>query len=342
MVVSLTKLHDHGSRSDAVLDSDAIVHITDYIPLGCLRVERAETSIAAAVWCEQSSWCFLFAPRTRYYQNHRILESGICTKLHEALLTSRSILPYAHLHRNRHVCFAFRSQNQDTGTVRVFVSQGIYKRNDLPKRLTEKSLPALIQDLDVSDLTWNGTWTHEQSCIQLCNSFASLELEQPSLFEVFNSLSSPNPAPCKVKDAHARVAMEELLHGSTEGILSKMYDYQRRSAALMLQREEHPETLQDPRFKKLIDRMGHTAYYNPFTGVCLRQPAVFDSVRGGVCAETMGLGKTFIVLRLIVVTKHIPSRIPSEYSVLPEVYREKPATLLETAANIIGKRSIPW
>ncbi|KAH9215652.1 hypothetical protein DL95DRAFT_388593, partial [Leptodontidium sp. 2 PMI_412] len=60
--------------------------------------------------------------------------------------------------------------------------------------------------------------------------------EEPSLFQLFNTIPSPNPDPKLVTDPYARDAMYQILDSDIEGLRTEMYKYQRRSAALMLQR----------------------------------------------------------------------------------------------------------
>jgi hypothetical protein len=66
---------------------------------------------------------------------------------------------------------------------------------------------------------------------------------------------------------------------------------------------------------------------------------MYDSHRGGILAETMGLGKTIIVLSVILATKgHIP-KIPPQYQRVQ--VREKPPRLLDMCIATAGRYSLP-
>lgn len=98
---------------------------------------------------------------------------------------------------------------------------------------------------------------------------------------------------------------------------------------------------------KQTSRKGNTnseiiRYYDETIGVCLQTPRTYESAQGGICAETMGLGKTLICLSLILATRDHPSRIPAEYSVGTIPVRKKAGTLVEMVASATGRLSVPW
>ncbi len=69
---------------------------------------------------------------------------------------------------------------------------------------------------------------------------------------------------------------------------------------------------------------------------------MYEAARGGICAETMGLGKTLICLALILATREHSSHIPVEYSVGTIPVRGRVGSLLDMSAATIGRTGTPW
>ena len=110
----------------------------------------------------------------------------------------------------------------------------------------------------------------------------------------------------------------------------------------MVQREVNPGHIIDPRLRNVVDQRGGTWFCDVDTASCLRQPRTFEAATGGICAETMGLGKTLICLALILATREISSQIPVEHSVGTIPVRQKTGSLLDMAAATIGRTGTPW
>ena len=116
---------------------------------------------------------------------------------------------------------------------------------------------------------------------------------ESSLYYIFNTLPSPSPSPTRVPDRYTRLAMRELLDERYEtGLKSRLYPYQRRTIAAMLEREASVSTHLDPRLERRTSPDGSVFYYSPQDLVFLREPRMYESTKSGVLAETMGLGKT--------------------------------------------------
>ncbi|CAI4216383.1 unnamed protein product [Parascedosporium putredinis] len=120
-----------------------------------------------------------------------------------------------------------------------------------------------------------------------------------------------------------------------------LYPYQRRSAAVMLEKESNPGQSMDPRLESVFDQEGRVWYYDKSAGAVLKEPRYYDGVSGGILAEEMGAGKTIICLSLILATKHL-------YPLAPDVYRgaapvrPKVGSLVDMAASFITRNSVPW
>jgi SNF2 family DNA or RNA helicase len=205
------------------------------------------------------------------------------------------------------------------------------------KRL-DIALQSLLSHIDISPETWRGNY--RLGVFEKFDMFATQE--EGSLFWMFNKIPSPSPRPQHIKEKYGREAVEDLLdpNSTIPGMKTQLYPYQRRSAALCLQREIMPSLDLDSRLEERVAPDGTKYYYQArepkFFRGCVRYP----SCRGGLLAETMGLGKTVICLALILATKdHLP-KVPTQYSVLPE--RPRVASLSEMVVSKIHSHAVAW
>lgn len=164
-----------------------------------------------------------------------------------------------------------------------------------------------------------------------------------SLFYIFNTLPSPAP-PFNISCPFSRHAIDSLLT-NTANILSlrtKLYPYQQRSAATMIKREAEPIRALDPRLEEIDCPAGGRFFYDRTTGLLFRHPRHYDEARGGILAETMGLGKTLICLAVILATKGHWPQMPPEYSLNQRSIRSKVGSLVQMAAAAANHERIPW
>ena len=213
---------------------------------------------------------------------------------------------------------------------------------DRDDQAARKALKQIMPYLDRTAETW-GACFEPDSWRYLKTPCVKSE-EDESLFYIFNTLSSPSPEPDKVPEKYTRQAMRGLLNSSEKlnGLRTTLYPYQRRSAAMMIQREACPARVLDPRLEEFTGPTGANSYYDKETGVLVRNKREYDEPRGGILAETMGYGKTLICLAVILATRgHFP-QIPPEYSEGLHPVRERTASLLEMTAATIGRERIPW
>ena len=187
----------------------------------------------------------------------------------------------------------FKMRDQQFGQIRVYVLPDDVGRSSIERfgSSLRRSMQLLLSQLDISKATWIGNWHQD---IPLAHVDASLDdvqaKDDTSLFHLFNTLPSPNPDPESVTDPYAKDAMSRILESDIEGLTTKMHPYQRRSAAMMLQREAQPPQIIDPRLRNIKDQNGITWYCDPDAGSCFREPRTYEAAKGGICAETMGLG----------------------------------------------------
>jgi hypothetical protein len=239
----------------------------------------------------------------------------------------------------------FKTQNEEYGQVRIYILPDDVGRASIPRQspALRKSMKVLLAHLDLSNDTWNGCWNKNVPIVHVDSALDEGNVQDdPSLFQLFNSLPSPDPDLDMVSDTYARGAMQDLLNNDVRGLKTTMYNYQCRSAALMLQREAEPSRMIDPRLTSIKGQTGATWYCDVSASSCLMEPRTYETAQGGICAETMGLGKTLICLALILVTRDMSSHIPIEHSIGNIPIRQKTGSLMEMCANTIGRSGTPW
>ncbi|KAI9730642.1 MAG: hypothetical protein M1818_008124 [Claussenomyces sp. TS43310] len=294
------------------------------------------------MWACCDKWQTIAHPRDLYHAERGSI-FPITTQ--ELLLSSDTLWHYRALHRAGWVRFEFKTRDRDWGQIRVYILPDDIGRTRVERSdpYLRKSLQGLLLLLETDSAVWNSTWSPKAGKYQKAIGFDDMSDEdQISLFYMFNTLPSPKPDASIVRDINAKTAMVSILDGSIEGMTTKMLPYQRRSAAMMLQREAQPGQIIDPRLRRPIDLTGKPWFCDIATGSVLREPRMYEAARGGICAETMGLGKTLICLALILATREYSSQIPAEYSVGTIPSRKKVGSLLDMCAATVGRTGTPW
>jgi hypothetical protein len=234
--------------------------------------------------------------------------------------------------------------------VRVYLLPEDWNRRyiDRNSRSLKTTLRKLFVHIDTSPRAWAGDY--REAAVRHCDPWASAE--NVSLYYLFNKLPSPAPDPSIIKDRYTRAAVRDLLksaayseweeHGEQPlvGLRTRLYPYQARSAGLMLQREAAPQLLLDPRLETRSSPDGRQFFFGARDGSALHEPRYYEANRGGILAETMGLGKTLISLAVILTTRGHYPKIPAAY--LPSLLvRDRVGRLSDMAAATIGRYSIP-
>jgi hypothetical protein len=236
------------------------------------------------------------------------------------------------------------------GLVRVYLlpEDWGHRTIDRNSKSLKTDLRKLLHEVDVSQSTWGGDPI--EGAIRRFDPWANAE--PVSLYYLFNKLPSPAPNPAQVKNRYARTAMHDLLSSATvsewnddgeqalTGLKTRLYPYQARSASLMLQREASPQLQLDPRLEVRQSPDGRTFFFCARDVSFLQEPRYYETNRGGILAETMGLGKTVICLAVILATKNHLPQIPAAYQPPPPV-RRRTGTLVDMAASVLGRYSIP-
>ncbi|KAM0427570.1 hypothetical protein ACHAPT_007531 [Fusarium lateritium] len=233
------------------------------------------------------------------------------------------------------------------GTLRVYllpddVLRSTVKRSDSGLM---KARNKILDQLDYSQEAWRGDTQCQHVNKPLLHEDAS-QSDEPeedvSLLHLFNNIPSPNPEPESILDPYSKSAMYNLLQSQVSGLKSELYPYQRRSAALMLQKEVQPGTVLDPRLLHAKDQEGGGWYLDPVAGTVLKEPRYYDGVSGGILAEEMGSGKTIMSLALILATRALPTNPPEHFRAGDAPVRKRLASLSEMAASCATRNSVPW
>lgn len=209
---------------------------------------------------------------------------------------------------------------------------------DRQNRRLLAAVEAMIALIDISPDTWEGRYA-----VGVEAKFDRWAIsDEGSLFYMFNKLPSPRPDPSLVTERYTKEALEDLLDPASVllGLKTPLYPYQRRSAALMLQRESVSSLQLDPRLEERTAPDGSIFYYGPREMVFDRNPRYYETARGGILAETMGLGKTLMCLALILATRNHPPKVPPAYGFPP--VRATIASLADMAVSTINRKSVPW
>ncbi|KAJ5414256.1 hypothetical protein N7509_000883 [Penicillium cosmopolitanum] len=235
-----------------------------------------------------------------------------------------------------------RVKNDNT---RIYVDPKLTRRNNVQKSIKKlrAAFKILMSNIDASEESWEG----RRKAITKDSDDDSDKDE--SLWYIFNTLQDPDPRPDLIKDKWSQQAALDLLSGddfSEFGLKTPLHPYQRRSAAAIVQREVQPAQVLDPRLQAYRTPTGKEYYYDREDACIFLEKALYSEACGGILAETMGCGKTFISLAVIWGTRgHVP-KIPIRYLLTEEndqtPVREKTGSLMEMAAAAAGRHSAPW
>lgn len=300
---------------------DFLANLSNYLPLGCLAVEDPTAELAESSDesnNHQHDTCAAWRDVVPKDPNFiRLVSAGWIR-----VQCGRSVLDPKFLIHRIYVLPG------DVG-LRFF---------DRQNRRLLAALEALIAVIDISPQTWVGRYAGGTEV--RFDQWATRD--EGSLFYMFNKLPSPRPDVSLIKEKYTREALEDLLDPASVllGLRTPLYPYQRRSAALMLQRESISTLQLDPRLEQRTAPDGSTFYYGPREVVFNRNPRFYETTRGGILAETMGLGKTLMCLALILATRNHLPKVPAAYDFPP--VRTQTASLADMAVSAINRKSVPW
>lgn len=322
-------------------------YLHKYIPAGSIRIHPLEPDIIKL----NKEWR-VFSNDSTTVDVQSQSEAYFALAIQTSVLASAAVRPYLKLFERQWIKFEFRNAMDDdgTGVLRVYILGDDVDRTAIDRSNTslQRSKKELLAALDYSQVTWHGYCKHDgvptlpsPPRLKAGTDITSADTKDMSLLEMFNKIPSPNPNIQLIRDPYTKLFMAELLSGTITGLVTELYPYQTRSAALMLQREAEQGQVLDPRLIPVADQHGGTCYMNT-GGEILRGPRYYDEVCGGILAEEMGAGKTLVCLALISATKDESAAVPDMYQGSNVTIRPKVGSLVDMAAAVVTKNAIPW
>ncbi|KAF8635489.1 hypothetical protein AX17_003879 [Amanita inopinata Kibby_2008] len=161
----------------------------------------------------------------------------------------------------------------------------------------KRHLSSLISELKCCSHAWEGS-----ICKSCQTSFIPETRDGLTLAEIYGDLPSPEPKLAHgCEDVNSRLLdWNDDLQGF--GMRSRLYQYQRRSVATLIQKEMDPRPIPDPLYASKVDLRGEVFYYQPGKSEVYREQPMVSPARGGILCEELGTGKTVMILTLIVST----------------------------------------
>lgn len=211
----------------------------------------------------------------------------------------------------------YRMMRKNTAKVRVYVlpddvGRASIQRDDPNLR---KYLKAVVDMVDVSVSAWKCMKSRIGGRGRIVKrKKRKVEPDAPdhsatTLFYMFNTLASPAPDPksCWIKDDDTKDLLAGILDMDKKipipGVKTELYKYQRRTIAMMLQKELAPERTRDPRLREVKSPGEGVYFWDSENAEIFQEPRYYDDVKGGILAEEMGTGYesyfyTFIKLHI--------------------------------------------
>lgn len=321
-------------------------HVVHYIPAGTLPIADADRDIVRRILGpgieRKWTWLSFMGDETGPEAAESVtLETHAFVDPRLDIFKSPDSIAVRRLLESQWIKLEVLLADQD-GALRVHLlpDDKLRAKIDRSVSLLKKARQAILRSLDYSKDAWNGESTPVPGTQTPFNEVE--ESQGESLLTLFNNIPSPDPDPSVVSNPEAQMCMNNILASKVDGLTSTLYDYQRRSAALMLQKEAEPGVNVDPRLLSLTDQHGGVWYLDPVACGVLSEPRYYDGVRGGILAEEMGSGKTVISLALILASRLIQVTGPDIHGVPEPQKRTKIASLMDMAASSANRNGVPW
>ncbi|GAA6056120.1 hypothetical protein JCM3770_006004 [Rhodotorula araucariae] len=223
---------------------------------------------------------------------------------------------------------------EETALVRVYlIPQDLPELRDPPlgksrARPPGNSIVTLLSSVRVHQGEWEGD-------VQL-GDLAGLmaETDMRSLLEVYRDIEAPSDDTTFPLNLDAPEDVKERLSwamsDNPDGIQSELFPYQRATLAKMLARELAPQDVPDPTFIRRTTSLSGDAqdFFISLDGGVRREPLTVREPKGGILAEDMGVGKTLIVLSLVMSTLSELPKLDGTSTYLDGTSSPAPPTLL--------------
>ncbi|KAL6873119.1 P-loop containing nucleoside triphosphate hydrolase protein [Trichoderma novae-zelandiae] len=323
-----------------------------YIPVGCIGISQDESTISKEDWSsiDHRTWRGFSRSNDTLNGGENVPASDtpyLDPNVQESLLSSSKLLPLSRLFHARwcKLEFCVSTLGDQLGVVRVYLlPDDVLRRSvDRSDSNLQKARIQVLRSLDYSPCAWKAVKKPDETVCPVPGDASSANNDKDvSLLQLFNTIPSPCPDTSAIVEPYAQDAMHNLMESTVPGLKTELYLYQRRSAALMLQKEAQPGQNLDPRLLHLKDTHGSSWYMDPATGTVLLEPRYYDAVSGGILAEEMGSGKTVICLALMLATMHLPTSPPDFYKAGEPPTRRRIASLADMAASCATRHAVPW
>ncbi len=327
----------HGTRASSLVrsvvsDSDA------WLPIGSVRLSKSLSP--NSIWEASQEWQVV--PSFLRGGSGHGFNAALEHLLSQSDLESDAKYCVVHLLEAGRIQLQFK-KSATKGSLRIYVAADVPNLPKATDHRTNLATKLLLDSVDYSEAAWSGDWSDSDASKSIQDMYMAGSgpdnINDNSLLGIFNSLPSPSPDPEKVEDNYWRETMHEILDGEVGGVKTELYHYQRRTVAMMLQREVEPSQSVSPFYNELKDMTDRPWYYSPLAGECVRFPPKFSSPIGGILCESMGTGKTLMALALVAATNHYPIAIPKYLKTNRE---GKVASLLDMAAATVARSRTHW
>lgn len=144
-------------------------------------------------------------------------------------------------------------------------------------------LPSIVQDRH----SWNAD--ELPSINQPQNYFLPRDIDNRTMAEIYSDLPSL---------VSSTIAVGEEIRG----LRSTLYEYQRQSVAVMIEKELSNQPVQDPLYIPISNVHGKRFYFQPSTLTTAHECPTVARCKGGILCEELGTGKTVMILGLILAT----------------------------------------
>ncbi|KAG2131300.1 uncharacterized protein EDB93DRAFT_1178490 [Suillus bovinus] len=151
------------------------------------------------------------------------------------------------------------------------------------RRHLQALLPSIVQDRH----SWNADELPSTSQPQ--KYFLPRDIDNRTMAEIYSDL--PSLFSSKIAVRH-----------EIRGLRSTLYEYQRQSVAVMIEKELSNQPVQDPLYIPISNMHGERFYFQPSILTVVRECPTVARCKGGILCEELGTGKTVMVLGLILAT----------------------------------------
>ncbi|EGO21281.1 hypothetical protein SERLADRAFT_452413 [Serpula lacrymans var. lacrymans S7.9] len=199
-------------------------------------------------------------------------------------------------------------------------------RSDIIKREGKKCLQTLLDRIVQDQGNWDG-----DECVPSCST------DNRNMAEIYSDLQSPHLPTQNISELSRRILNGKEIWGLT----SRLYNYQRRSVAMMIDKETYSAAIPDPTFITVVGMHGEKFFLQPATLEILRECPMVSPCSGGILCEELGTGKTVMILALILATlEQLPkpeeSLLDSRPIMTPLAFRSFPFQEFSTSRKRMG------